>query len=104
MPDAGEQKEARYVTTHRTSKVAEATEELLTTEASADHPLTQETTVGDHSTTETHDTDVHEAAAIDAGELKKTPCYAYIQGNCTAGTDCARSHKKQDIATVPCKM
>ena len=43
------------------------------------------------------DAATHEATAIDAAELKQTPCYAYIQGNCTAGKDCSRLHKKQDL-------
>ena len=39
--------------------------------------------------------EIHDAAAIDAADLKKTPCYAYIEGKCEAGKDCTRSHKKE---------
>ena len=84
------------VTTHRTSKVEETTEDLFTTDGNTDYPLTQVTTT-DSTTTETNTTETHEAAAVDAAELKKTPCYAYIQGTCTAGEECSRSHKKQDL-------
>jgi len=76
------------VTTHRTSKVEETTEDLFTTNSNTDHPLTQATT----TTRETH-----EVAAIDATDLKKTPCYAFIQGNCTSGRECARSHDKKEL-------
>ena len=44
--------------------------------------------------------DIHEsAAAVDTAELKKTPCYAYIEGKCEAGKNCTRSHDKKVLQT-----
>ena len=56
-----------------------------------------ESLASDSTTTETNGTETHEVAAIDATELKKTPCYAFIQGNCTSGKECARSHDKKEL-------
>ena len=57
----------------------------------------EEGLASDNTTTETGRTETHEAAAIDATELKKTPCYAFLQGNCTSGKECARSHDKKEL-------
>ena len=57
----------------------------------------EESYASDSTTTETNGTETHEVAAIDATELKKTPCYAFIQGNCTSGKGCARSHDKKEL-------
>ena len=37
-------------------------------------------------------------AATETAELKKTPCYAFIDGKCNSGS-CTRSHDKKQIAT-----
>ena len=55
----------------------------------------EESLASDSTTTETNGTETHEVAAIDAAELKKTPCYAFIEGKCEAGKECARSHRKE---------
>ena len=55
----------------------------------------EESLASDSTTTETNGTETHEVNAIDAAELKKTPCYAFIEGKCEAGKDCARSHRKE---------
>ena len=55
----------------------------------------EQSLASDGTTTETNGTETHEVAAIDAAELKKTPCYAFIEGKCEAGKDCARSHRKE---------
>ena len=55
----------------------------------------------DNSENDDDDTtlDIHDSAAIEASELKKTPCYAYIEGKCEAGKNCARSHDKKVLQT-----
>lgn len=39
------------------------------------------------------------SAAIDAADLKKTPCYAFMENKCEAGDKCTRSHKKEILQT-----
>ena len=55
----------------------------------------------DNSENDDDDTtlDIHDSAAIEASELKKTPCYAYIEGKCEAGKNCTRSHDKKVLQT-----
>ena len=55
----------------------------------------QETPKAENSVDDEATLNLHESAAIDAAEKKKTPCYAFLEGNCTMGKDCARSHKKE---------
>ena len=58
-------------------------------------------TQADDSENDDDDTtlDIHDSAAIEASELKKTPCYAYIEGKCEAGENCTRSHDKKVLQT-----
>ena len=78
---------------HRSSKIefAETTAKPETTAETGGNPDQTDETDGDDTTT----MDVHDSAAIDAAELKKTPCYAFIEGKCEAGKECARSHRKE---------
>ena len=77
--------ETKAADKHRSNR-AESSERTGTTEETHE----PEDSVDDDSTL-----DLHESAAIDAAEMKKTPCYAFLEGNCISGKDCARSHKKE---------
>ena len=37
------------------------------------------------------------SAAVESAEIKATPCYAFLSGNCQAGHACARSHDKKQL-------
>ena len=74
---------------HRSSKI-----EFAETAAETDgNPDQTDEADGDDTTT----MDVHDSAAMDAVERSKTPCYAFIEGKCEAGKECARSHRKEAL-------
>jgi len=72
---------------HRSSKI-----EFAKTAAETDGNSDQTDAADDDDTTTI---DVHDSAAMDAVERSKTPCYAFIEGKCEAGKECARSHRKE---------
>ena len=75
---------------HRSSRA----EEVLNDDVKEEAVVTDmQATLDDDSTT----IDLHDSAAMDAVERSKTPCYAFLQGNCTSGRECARSHDKKEL-------